>query len=119
MEQDNVLHESIDKMEEACGIFGIYAPGEDVSRMTYFGLHALHHRGQESAGIAVGDNTSVTVFKDLGLVPQIFKDSDLNALTGHVAIGHTRYSTSGGSSSWEYAQPHLSAIGEDDNRFGA
>ncbi|NTU89160.1 MAG: amidophosphoribosyltransferase [Actinobacteria bacterium] len=112
MEQDNELLESIDKMEEACGVFGIYAPGEDVSRMTYFGLHALQHRGQESAGIAVGDNTSVTVFKDLGLVPQIFKDSDLNALTGHVAIGHTRYSTSGGSSSWEYAQPHLSAIGE-------
>lgn len=101
-----------DKPEEECGVFGIYAPGEDVSHMTYFALHALQHRGQESAGIAVGDGASVTVFKDLGLVTQVFKESDLDALNGDVAIGHTRYSTSGGKTAWDSAQPHLSTIGE-------
>lgn len=97
--------------EEACGVFGVYAPGEDVARLTYFGLHALQHRGQESAGIAVGDGETVTVTKNLGLVSQVFKDSDLSSLPGDVAIGHTRYSTTGSSTSWENAQPHLSTIG--------
>jgi amidophosphoribosyltransferase len=97
--------------EEACGVFGVYAPGEDVARLTYFGLHALQHRGQESAGIAVGDGDTVTVTKNLGLVSRVFRESDLDSLTGDVAIGHTRYSTSGSSTSWENAQPHLSAIG--------
>lgn len=97
--------------EEACGVFGVYAPGEDVARLTYFGLHALQHRGQESAGIAVGDNETVTVTKNLGLVSRVFKESDLDSLTGNVAIGHTRYSTTGSSTSWENAQPHLSTIG--------
>ncbi|MGN0034492.1 MAG: amidophosphoribosyltransferase [Coriobacteriales bacterium] len=101
-----------DKPEEECGVFGVYAPGEDVSHLTYFALHALQHRGQESAGIAVGDGNSVTVYKDLGLVTQIFKESDLEALAGKVAVGHTRYSTSGGKTAWDSAQPHLSAIGE-------
>lgn len=97
--------------EEACGVFGVYAPGEDVARLTYFGLHALQHRGQESAGIAVGDGETVTVTKDLGLVSRVFKESDLDSLPGNVAIGHTRYSTTGSSTSWENAQPHLSTIG--------
>jgi len=100
-----------DRPEEACGVFAVYAPGEDVARLTYFGLHALQHRGQESAGIAVGDRETVTVTKNLGLVSRVFKESDLDSLTGDVAIGHTRYSTTGSSTSWENAQPHLSAIG--------
>ncbi|MDR3686724.1 MAG: amidophosphoribosyltransferase [Coriobacteriia bacterium] len=100
-----------DHPEEACGVFAVYAPGEDVARLTYFGLHALQHRGQESAGIAVGDGDTVTVTKNLGLVSRVFKESDLDSLTGDVAIGHTRYSTTGSSTSWENAQPHLSAIG--------
>lgn len=100
-----------DRPEEACGVFGVYAPGEDVARLTYFGLHALQHRGQESAGIAVGDGHTLTVVKNLGLVPQVFKESDLATLQGHVAIGHTRYSTTGASSKWENAQPMLSSIG--------
>lgn len=109
--EDNIFAERPDRPEEACGVFGVYAPGEDVARLTYFGLHALQHRGQESAGIAVGDHETVTVTKDLGLVSRVFKESDLTALTGDVAIGHTRYSTTGSSTSWENAQPHLSPIG--------
>ena len=105
------LSERPDRPEEACGVFGVYAPGEDVGRLTYFGLHALQHRGQESAGIAVADGHSLTVSKDLGLVPQVFKEHDLNSLVGHLAIGHTRYSTTGSSTSWENAQPMLSSIG--------
>lgn len=94
-------------------MFGVYAPGEDVGRLTYFGLHALQHRGQESAGIAVADGASLTVSKDLGLVPQVFQPSDLDALDGDIAIGHTRYSTTGSSTSWENAQPMLSTIGPE------
>jgi len=89
---------------EECGVFGIYAPGEDVATLTYYGLYALQHRGQESAGIAVSDGTRVVVHKDMGLVNQVFDTSSLAALDGHLAIGHTRYSTTG-SSSWENAQP--------------
>jgi len=100
-----------DRPEEACGVVAVYAPGQDVARLAYFGLHALQHRGQESAGIAVGDHETVTVTKNLGLVSRVFKESDLDSLTGDVAIGHTRYSTTGSSTSWENAQPHLSAIG--------
>jgi len=109
--EDDLLEERPDRPEESCGVFAVYAPGEDVARLTYFGLHALQHRGQESAGIAVGDNETVTVTKNLGLVSRVFKESDLDSLTGDVAIGHTRYSTTGSSTSWENAQPHLSAIG--------
>ena len=108
---DVLLNDRPEHPEEACGVFAVYAPGEDVARLTYFGLHALQHRGQESAGIAVGDNETVTVTKNLGLVSRIFKESDLDSLTGDVAIGHTRYSTTGSSTSWENAQPHLSVIG--------
>lgn len=110
-DEDWILSEQPEHPEEACGVFAVYAPGQDVARLTYFGLHALQHRGQESAGIAVGDNETVTVTKNLGLVSRVFKESDLDSLTGDVAIGHTRYSTTGSSTSWENAQPHLSAIG--------
>ncbi|MCH3967469.1 MAG: amidophosphoribosyltransferase [Atopobiaceae bacterium] len=100
-----------DQLHEECGVFGIWAPGHDVARMTYFALRALQHRGQESAGIAVGDGHTVLVRKDLGLVSQVFTDSDLAAMPGHVAVGHVRYGTSG-AKSWEAAQPHLSAIND-------
>ncbi|WP_165062265.1 MULTISPECIES: amidophosphoribosyltransferase [unclassified Adlercreutzia] len=101
-----------DHPQEECGIFGVYAPGSDVARMTGFGLQALQHRGQESAGIAVGDGYTVTVEKDLGLVTQVFNEAALASLTGDVAIGHVRYSTSGSKAVWEAAQPHMSAIDE-------
>jgi len=89
----------------------VYAPGVDVARVTYFALHALQHRGQESAGIAVADGHTLTVVKDLGLVTQVFTESDLATLQGHLAIGHTRYSTTGSSGRWENAQPMVSSIG--------
>ena len=79
---------------EECGVFGVWAPGEDVSKLTYFGLFALQHRGQEGAGIAVGDDGRIVVFKDSGLVSQVFDEAILDALQGDVAIGHTRYSLS-------------------------
>lgn len=101
-----------DRLEEACAIFGVYAPGEDVARMTAFGLQALQHRGQESAGIAVGDGETIMMHKDLGLVDQVFNENILSTLEGNVAIGHTRYSTAGGGG-WASAQPHISAI-EDE-----
>ncbi|PKQ38392.1 MAG: amidophosphoribosyltransferase [Actinobacteria bacterium HGW-Actinobacteria-1] len=109
--QEWILEERPDRPEEACGVFAVYGPGEDVARLTYFGLHALQHRGQESAGIAVADGHTLTVVKSLGLVPQAFKESDLATLQGHLAIGHTRYSTTGSSSAWENAQPMVSSIG--------
>ncbi|MDX1659439.1 MAG: amidophosphoribosyltransferase [Nitriliruptorales bacterium] len=87
-----------------CGVFGVYAPGDDVAALTYFGLYALQHRGQESAGIAASDGSRIVVHREMGLVNQVFHDSNLAALQGHVAIGHTRYSTTG-SSSWRNAQP--------------
>ncbi|MDP9417649.1 MAG: amidophosphoribosyltransferase, partial [Actinomycetota bacterium] len=90
--------------QDACGVFGVWAPGEEVSKLTYFGLYALQHRGQESAGIAVSNGTQIVVYKDMGLVAQVFDESHLAALQGHVAVGHTRYSTTG-SSVWENAQP--------------
>jgi len=93
-----------DKPEEACGVFGIYAPGEDVSRLTYFGLHALQHRGQESAGMAVSDGQTIIIYKDMGLLTQVFDERNLGTLQGDIAIGHVRYSTTG-STHWENAQP--------------
>jgi amidophosphoribosyltransferase len=87
-----------------CGVFGIFAPGEDVATLTYFALYALQHRGQESAGIAASDGRRITVHKDMGLVNQVFNDTGLAALEGHLAIGHCRYSTTG-ASSWVNAQP--------------
>ena len=89
---------------EECGVFGVWAPGEDVAKLTYYGLYALQHRGQEAAGIAVADGSQVLVFKDLGLVSQVFDEQTLAAMHGHVAVGHCRYSTTG-STTWENAQP--------------
>lgn len=94
-----------DRPREACGVFGVYAPDEDVARLTYFGLFALQHRGQESAGIAVGDGREIVVYRDLGLVAQVFNERVLDGLCGHVAIGHVRYSTTGSSHHWDNAQP--------------
>ena len=90
--------------QDACGVFGVWAPGEEVAKLVFFGLYALQHRGQESAGIAVADGQRTLVLKDMGLVSQVFTETALTSLTGHVAIGHTRYSTTG-SSSWDNAQP--------------
>jgi amidophosphoribosyltransferase len=87
-----------------CGVFGVYAPDRDVARLTYFGLFSLQHRGQESAGIAVSDGARLTAMRDLGLVTQVFDERKLHGLPGQVAIGHTRYSTTG-SSQWANAQP--------------
>ena len=101
-----------DRLEEACAVFGVYAPGEDAARMAAFGLQALQHRGQESAGIAVGDGETVMVHKDTGLVDQVFDEEVLATLEGHIALGHTRYSTAGGGG-WTSAQPHISAIGDE------
>jgi amidophosphoribosyltransferase len=94
--------------QDACGVFGVWAPGEEVAKLTYFGLYALQHRGQESAGIATSNGEQLLVYKDMGLVSQVFNETALSALTGHLAIGHTRYSTTG-SSTWENAQPTLGA----------
>jgi amidophosphoribosyltransferase len=87
-----------------CGLFGIRSPERDVARLTYFGLFALQHRGQESAGIAVSDNGRLTTLRDMGLVTQVFDEQKLRGLRGELAIGHTRYSTTG-SSQWWNAQP--------------
>ena len=91
---------------DACGIVGVWAPGEEVSKLTYFGLYALQHRGQEAAGIAVSDGSRTVVYKDTGLVAQVFDESTLAPLQGHLAIGHARYSTTG-ASNWENAQPTI------------
>lgn len=92
--------------QDQCGVFGVWAPGEEVAKLAYFGLYALQHRGQESAGIATSDGTKMLVYKDMGLVSQVFNEASLESLTGHIAVGHTRYSTTG-SSSWRNAQPTL------------
>jgi amidophosphoribosyltransferase len=89
-----------------CGVFGVRAPGRDVARLSYFGLYALQHRGQESAGIAVSEGGRLTALRDLGLVPQVFDEQSLSGLRGDLAIGHTRYSTTGGNA-WENSQPLL------------
>jgi amidophosphoribosyltransferase len=89
-----------------CGVFGLRAPTRDVARLTYFGLYALQHRGQESAGIAVCEDGRLTAMRDLGLVPQVFDERSLSGLHGEYAIGHTRYSTTGGNA-WANAQPLL------------
>jgi amidophosphoribosyltransferase len=96
-----------DRPHEACGVFGLYAPGEDVARVTYFGLYALQHRGQESAGIATSDGgASLHLHRQMGLVSQAFAEENLATLPGYIAIGHTRYSTTG-SSRIENAQPFV------------
>lgn len=82
---------------EECGVVGIFAPNEDVARMAFFGLFALQHRGQEAAGIAVSDGQAMSIYKDVGLISQVFGPHTLDGLKGHYAIGHTRYSTTGSS----------------------
>jgi amidophosphoribosyltransferase len=96
---------SSERPREACGVFGVWAPDDDVARITHFGLYALQHRGQESAGIAVGDGEDVLVYSKLGLVTQVFDEKVLDGLTGTHAIGHVRYSTTGSSGRLENAQP--------------
>src|SRR5712691_10522820 len=86
-----------ERMHEECGVFGVFAEGEDVANLTYFGLYALQHRGQESAGLGVSDGQRITDHKEMGLVSQVFDSESLADLTGHIAIGHTRYSTTGGA----------------------
>jgi len=92
--------------QDACGVFGVWAPGEEVAKLTFYGLYALQHRGTESAGIATSDGSRILVYKDMGLVSQVFTESDLATLPGDLAIGHCRYSTTG-SSTWVNAQPTL------------
>jgi amidophosphoribosyltransferase len=100
-----------DGPRDECGVFGVYAPGHDVARLTYFALYALQHRGQESAGIATCEGGHITTLRDTGLVSQVFDEEKLRALDGDMAIGHVRYSTTGGGS-WENSQP----VWRDDGR---
>ncbi|MFL6060941.1 MAG: amidophosphoribosyltransferase [Marmoricola sp.] len=90
--------------QDACGVFGVWAPGEDVAKLAYYGIYALQHRGQESAGVAVSNGRQILVYKDMGLVSQVFNEATLASLKGHLAIGHARYSTTG-ASTWHNAQP--------------
>ncbi len=102
-----------DSPKEECGVFGIAAPpGREVSRLTYYALHALQHRGQESAGIAARDDGRVTIQRDLGLVSAVFDEPSLRSLTGDAAIGHVRYSTTG-ANKWDNAQPVAHSRGDD------
>ena len=107
---DVALCENGERVKEACGVFGVYAPGKRVANLTFDGLFALQHRGQESAGMAVSDGNTVTVVKDMGLVATVFDERSLSGLDGHLAIGHTRYSTHG-SSDWAGAQPVYRPVG--------
>lgn len=103
--------------QDACGVFGVWAPGEEVAKLTYFGLYALQHRGQESAGIAVSNGSQILVFKDMGLVSQVFDETSLGSLQGHIAVGHARYSTTG-ASVWENAQPTFRATANGSIALG-
>lgn len=103
--------------QDACGVFGVWAPGEEVAKLTYFGLYALQHRGQESAGIAVSNGSQILVFKDMGLVSQVFDETSLGSLLGHIAVGHARYSTTG-ASVWENAQPTFRATAHGSIALG-
>src|SRR5689334_13707321 len=91
-----MIHED-DHPHEECGVIGIFAPNEDVASMAFFGLFAMQHRGQEAAGIAVADGQSMSIYKNVGLISQVFGPHTLDTLKGHYAIGHTRYSTTGSS----------------------
>jgi amidophosphoribosyltransferase len=93
-----------DGPRDECGVFGVYAPGHDVARLSYFALYALQHRGQESAGIAAAQSGHIMTVRDQGLVNQVFDEQKLRALQGEMAIGHVRYSTTG-ANSWENSQP--------------
>ena len=101
---DGMVDPEAGKPREACGVFGVYAPGQPVAHLAYLGIYALQHRGQESAGIASSDGNHLTVVKEMGLVSNVFDDRTLAVLDGDLAIGHTRYSTTG-SSMWKNSQP--------------
>ena len=108
--------ESRDGPRDECGVFGLYAPGHEVSRLSYFALFALQHRGQESAGIAAADRGGhIVTRRELGLVSQVFCENDLRTLAGELAIGHVRYSTTG-SNAWENSQPVQRSEGMDGSR---
>ena len=104
-------------MREACGVFGVYAPGRPIARLVFDGLFALQHRGQESAGMAVSDGDTITVVKDMGLVAAVFNERALSGLEGHLAVGHTRYSTAG-ASTWSNAQPVYRSVGASGFALG-
>ena len=108
---------SADVLKEACGVFAVYGPGQPVAQLTYLGLFALQHRGQEAAGMAVSDRDTITVVKDQGLVASVFDERTLAGLSGDLAIGHTRYSTTG-SSTWRNAQPSYRPVGDDEFALG-
>ena len=95
-----------EKPQDECGVFGVFAPGEPVAQLAYYGLYSLQHRGQEAAGIAVSDGGNILVYKDLGLISQVFNDENLATLHGHIGVGHVRYATTG-KSVWENSQPTL------------
>jgi amidophosphoribosyltransferase len=105
------------KPGEACGVFGAYVPGTHIANLIYFGLFALQHRGQESAGIAVSDGHRLTAYKNMGLLSTVFDQNTLAGLQGDLGIGHTRYSTTG-SSTWENAQPAFRAVGRRNLALG-
>jgi amidophosphoribosyltransferase len=102
---------------DACGVFGVWAPNEDVAKLAYYGLYALQHRGQESAGIAVSDGNRIVVHKEMGLVAQVFNEPALTTLRGHIAVGHCRYSTTG-ASVWANAQPTFRSTGKTSLALG-
>src|SRR5437899_600568 len=105
-----------DGPRDECGVFGLYAPGHEVSRLSYFALYALQHRGQESAGIAAADaGGRIITRRELGLVSQVFTENDLRTLAGELAIGHVRYSTTG-SNAWENSQPVQRSEGTNGSR---
>ena len=105
-----------DGPRDECGVFGLYAPGHEVSRLSYFALFALQHRGQESAGIAAADRGgNIVTRRELGLVSQVFSENDLRTLAGELAIGHVRYSTTG-SNAWENSQPVQRSEGTNGSR---
>jgi len=106
-----LLDAELNGPKDACGVFGVYAPGEPVAHLSYLGLFALQHRGKESAGIAVSDGETITVVKDMGLVTQVFDERRIAPLEGHLAIGHVRYSTTG-SSTWRNAQPVYRSVAD-------
>jgi amidophosphoribosyltransferase len=108
--------DSRDGPRDECGVFGVYAPGHEVSNLAFFALSALQHRGQESAGIAAADRDGpIVTFRDLGLVSQVFNANDIASLGGELAIGHVRYSTTG-SNAWENSQPVHRGAGGNGNR---
>ena len=102
-------------MHESCGVFGVYSSSEDVARLTFFALFALQHRGQESSGIATADGKKIRVYTGMGRVSNVFTEESLGQLTGHIAIGHNRYSTAG-SSRMGNAQPIMVGRGSSGRR---